>query len=125
MTRIALVSAFALILFTGCTESNVAALDSEEGPTIAASKNGGQSDVNPQKLVWVCHFDDHTHSPWAGGGTTLDGDYVVKYREGGPYPDQYNYCESREGEILTIPAVAAEKGHKAQLLDRIDGYPDR
>ena len=84
------------------------------------------AEAPPPKKVWVCHFPGHeAPQPWVGAGTMLDGDYVVAYAEGMPLPAQIDYCESRGGELIEIAAVAAEKGHKAQLLDRIDGYPGR
>ncbi len=82
----------------------------------------------PEKKVRICHFaDDHTApAPWSGGGTTLVGDYVLNYAADGPTEAQVNYCTSHGGlGVIEVSAKAAEKGHHAQLLDRVAGYPGR
>ena len=73
--------------------------------------------------VWICHFDDHEAAEsWNAAGTTLHGDYVLGYRSEMPGTDQVDYCESRGGELIEVPAVAAERGHDAQLLERVGDY---
>lgn len=81
----------------------------------------------PPKKVWICHFaDSHTAaSSWSGGGTTLDGDYVLNWVDGGPTEVQIAYCLEHGGlGVLEVAATAAENGHGAQLLERIAGYPE-
>lgn len=80
-------------------------------------------DDGPKK-VWVCHFAGHDAAEaWTGGGTTLDGDYVVAYVDGMPLANQVDYCESRGGHLILI-SVNALKGHGAQLQHRVADYPD-
>ena len=77
------------------------------------------------KQVWVCHFPGHEAAEaWTGGGTTLDGDYVVAYADGMPLQNQVDYCETRGGHLIEISSRAL-KGHGAQLTDRVADYPER
>jgi hypothetical protein len=75
--------------------------------------------------VWICHFNGQHSAPaaWSGGGTTLDGDYVLGYVSGGPTQIQVDYCLANGGAgVITVNANALD-GHGAQLQERAAGYP--
>ena len=102
---------------------------------LSAGIAGATGDPDPSfgepNKVWICHFaDNHTADhTWSGGGTTLDGDWVLGYQVGMPLSNQVTYCEVTHGGNLLLVSVNAAsdddtKGHKVQLHDRTFGYPD-
>ena len=92
--------------------------------SVAAINQPEEAPPSPKK-IWVCHFAGHTApTPFAGGGTTLDGDYVLNFVPGGPLQNQIDFCLNHGGDgIIEIAEVAAANGHGAQLLERAAGYP--
>jgi hypothetical protein len=85
----------------------------------AANPNESVEDAAPKK-VSICHGPGH-QTTWAGGGT----DWVLNYKAGPPTARQHAYCEARGGNVIKVSAKAAENGHGAARLGRIDGYPGR
>ncbi|OFW54757.1 MAG: hypothetical protein A2146_01290 [Actinobacteria bacterium RBG_16_67_10] len=74
--------------------------------------------------VFICHFAGHqAPASWTGADTTLDGDYVVAYREAGLGQDQVDYCLQHGGlGVIRVNANSLD-GHGAQLLERVAAYP--
>jgi hypothetical protein len=74
--------------------------------------------------VYVCHFAGHqAEAAWSGGGTMLDGDYVLAYIAGGPTQVQVDYCLANGGlGVIRVNANSLD-GHGAQLQDRVVAYP--
>lgn len=98
------------------------------GATAMAATAAPDGENNGKKAVkvWICHFPGHdAEESWSGGGTQLDGDYVVNATsiiDGVPKVGSVTYCESRGGHLIEVNANSLEKGHEAQLLDRVDDY---
>jgi hypothetical protein len=88
---------------------------------VAAS--AGKPPADGPNKVWICHFDGHSSDSWTGGGTTLDGDWVITHLDGTPTARQFELCEDEKGGNLILVSVNAMDGHGAQLQDRTSSYP--